>query len=323
MTENKTKYTETKIFTTSQGAEPVIALLISFGINNVSVDDPQDVRELIISKEDSRWDFIDPKLLEGDDEAIITFYTEDNKEGNALLQQIKLDLMKLKSDEMYGAYGEDSDFGRMYVESAPLKDGWQDEWKKYFKPFKITDNIVIKPSWEDYEMKIDELIIELDPGIAFGSGSHETTKSCAMLLEETIKPGDAVLDIGTGSGILTIIASKCEAGKVDAYEIDGEAVEVAQNNFELNSISDDVAVFEADILEEKIEDKYDIIVANLTSGLIKRIVPVIKNSLKEGGHIILSGMLREEKDTMEKFFSDNNLRVNKQITDGEWYTVRI
>lgn len=319
----ESKFIETKIFTTSQGAEPVMALLISHDIDNVSVDDPQDIRELIISKEENGWDFIEPSLLEGEDEAVITFYTEDNDKNNQLLQQVKLDIMKLKSDEMYGTFGDNIDFGRMYVESSPLKDGWQDEWKKYFKPFKMTDSIVVKPSWEDYEMNIDELLIEIDPGVAFGTGSHETTKTCAIMLEQTIKPADSVLDIGTGSGILAIVASKCEAGKVDAYEIDGAAVEVAQKNMELNNISEGVAIFEADILEEKIEEKYDIIMANLTSGLIIKIIPVMIKALKEGGSIILSGMLAEEKPKMLKCFDDNNLTVKEEIIDGEWYTVKL
>lgn len=317
------KYTETRIYTTSQGAEPVMALLMSHGIENISVDDPQDIRELIMTKDNKDWDFINPKLIKGEDEAVITIYTEHTSQDEKLLQQIKLDLMKLKSEEMYGSFGENADFGRMYVESVPLDDDWKDRWKEGIKPFKITESIVIKPTWENYEMNIDELVIEIDPGMAFGTGSHETTKSCATFLEKVIKNGDSVLDIGTGSGILSIVAEKCGASKVDAYEIDSVAVEVAKKNIELNNIENGINVIEADILKEQINDKYDIIVSNLTSGIIIKMLPQVKKSFKDNGHIILSGMLYEEKPKMVKAFEENNLSVKDEIIDGEWYTVLI
>ncbi len=315
------KYIETKIFTTSQGTEPVMALLLSYGIENISVDDPRDVRELIIKKDNKEWDYIDTSLIKGEDEAIVIFYIENTESGKNLLNEIKIEVMKLKSDEMYGNYGENVDFGRMYMESNPLSDDWKNKWKEGIHPFKITENIVIKPTWEEYIKKDDEIIIEIDPGMAFGTGSHETTGSCAILLEKYIKKDDDVLDIGTGSGILAIIASLRGAKNVDAYDIDSTAIEVAKANLNVNKISAGVNVAEKDILKTELAKAYDIIVSNLTSRIIKSMIPTVAKALKGNGKVILSGMLKEEKVKMQKFFADSGLSILDEITDGDWYTV--
>ena len=315
------KYSENKIITTSQGTEPIMALLISHGIENITVDDPRDVRELILEKDKNEWDYIDPSIIKGSNDAVIIFYTEDSESGENLLTRIKTDIKKLKQDEINGHYGNDTDFGKMSIESNMLDDSWKDEWKKGIKPFKMTDSIVIKPSWEDYEQKINELVIEIDPGMAFGTGSHETTKSCAAFLEQTIKKGDDVLDIGTGSGLLSIVSHICGAKKVDGFDIDDVPVEVAKANLEMNNIKQGVNIYNGDVLDIEIVKKYDIIVSNLTSGIIIKMLPTVKSALRDNGSLILSGMLVEERDMMMSHFKENKFTVKTEIKDNEWYTV--
>ena len=315
------KYIENRIFTSSQGTEPITAFLLLNGIDNISVEDPMDIREILKNKDNIKWDFIDESLLDDDAETVVTFYSEDNDSGERLLENIKIELMKLKSDEMYGVYGEGTNFGRLYMESVELDDEWKDEWKKNLHPFSITDRIIIKPTWEEYNGKNDEQVIEIDPGMAFGTGTHETTNSCAGLLEQTIQQGDDILDIGTGTGILALIAMVSGAEHVDAYDVDPDAIKVAQNNIAINGFRGRIDVLESDILNADISNKYEIIVGNLTSGIIIRMLNTVKDALKYRGKLILSGMLAEEKTKMDAVFSEEGLHIEEEIIDGDWYTV--
>jgi ribosomal protein L11 methyltransferase len=207
------------------------------------------------------------------------------------------------------------------MDSNPLGDDWKDLWKKDIHPFAITENIVIKPTWEDYSPKTDELVIEIDPGMAFGTGSHETTRGCVQLLAQNIKDGHDVLDIGTGSGILAMVSVLCGAKRVDACDIDAVAIEVAEENLKSNKLEDRINLSITDILKNEIKEKYHIVVSNLTSGIIIEMLPHVRKLLQNDGKIILSGMLLEEKDRMIEVFSQNALSVNEEIIDGEWYTV--
>ncbi len=194
------KFIEVKIYTSHQGVEPLTAMLMEKGISGVVVDDPQDAEELLDKKNEYEWDYIDRSLLENQEkEPVVSVLFEDTEEGRRQVQELKISVMMLKSKEMEGVFGWDADLGRLYAEDRVVDDeDWKDKWKEYFKPAKVTETLVVKPTWETYEKTGSEKVIELDPGMAFGTGTHETTTMCMELMEHYLKEGQSVLDIGCG-----------------------------------------------------------------------------------------------------------------------------
>jgi ribosomal protein L11 methyltransferase len=281
-----TAFAETRIYTTTSGVEPVTALLMQSGISEFSVEDRNDLKAIIAAEGRLGWDYIDEALTDalhcgdsldadeigvGGNEAVLTFYTQDDDEGRALLAEVKVGLMALKAGEQYGDYGHDADFGRLYAESAPLSDEWKEKWKEGFTSFRATERIIVRPVWEtaavepcgapaaaSYGASSGEsgpvpvgcdIVVTIDPGMAFGTGTHETTAMCLAELERSVRPGMGVLDIGTGSGILAISAALRGADRVTAVECDEDAAASASSNFELNGVTDLVDLIEGDISE--------------------------------------------------------------------------
>ena len=174
-------------------------------------------------------------------------------------------------------------------------EDWKDRWKEYFKPAKIAENIVVKPSWESYEPREGEQIIELDPGMAFGTGTHETTALCLETLDGLVKGGERVLDIGTGSGILAIAALKLGAAKAEGVDIDPMCVRTAGENAALNGVQNDLTVLVGD-LSEKATGVYDVICANIVANAIIHLVPDVPALLAKHGTFLASGIIDTRKD---------------------------
>ena len=224
-------YTKVTVYTNSEGVDIVSAALYDIGIVGIQIMDKNDFEDFI--KDNLRaWDIVDEELMSSmlSQETQVSFYLENDDKKEALVSEIK---------DMAKKLSEDSAYGRMKVEEALVKDeDWSNNWKKYYKPLKIGKHIVIKPSWEDVELEEGDVTVELDPGMAFGTGCHASTHMCLELLEKTIKKGDRVLDIGTGSGILGIAALKLGAESVTAVDIDPLAVKIAKENAALNGYSE-------------------------------------------------------------------------------------
>lgn len=195
---------------------------------------------------------------------------------------------------------------------------WSEEWKKYFRPIKITDNIVVKPEWESYEKKSsNEIVIELDPGMAFGTGSHETTSLCIELLEEYVNEKTKVLDIGCGSGILSIAAAMLNASQVTGIDIDKTALQVAKENVEKNQLSEKVLIKYGD-LNKNIELQADIAVANITAEMIMLLSENISKNLQGSKIFILSGILIEKEAKLLDVLRKNKFKILKVKRRGEW-----
>jgi ribosomal protein L11 methyltransferase len=331
MDENKT-YRETKIYTTTAGAEAVSAMLLGFGVDGVSIEDKADIEQILAGGTNVVWDHVDPALLADPGlpgEAVVVYYTTDDEEGEALISAVKQGLMKLKAGEQYGDYGEDADFGRLYSETAVIGDEWKTKWKDSFKPFRVTDSFVICPPWETdhpYETGGTETII-LDPGMAFGTGSHETTAMCAEALEKAVDVSTVVLDLGTGSGILAIMAAKRGARTVIAIDIDEDALRSATENIGRNGVAKTVQLIKGDITVETVRELlvsangnvgFDVICANLTSGILKLLLPASAELLANDGTMILSGMLETERADMLAAIADCGMKVSFEETRGEW-----
>ncbi len=198
------------------------------------------------------------------------------------------------------------------------EDDWAESWKQYYKPVYL-ENITIVPAWEEYTPKDGEIIVRMDPGMAFGTGTHETTRLVIRLMQEVELSGKRVLDVGTGSGILSICASKLGAAWCNAYDIDPVAVKVAQDNA-ISDGCDNITVGVSDLLYgvDKSGGKYDICVANIVADIIIRMLPDVKTYLKEGAPLILSGIIGERADEVRAAVLAEGFTVEKEITENDW-----
>jgi len=323
------KYIELKIHASRQGIEAVLPLLMGYGVESVSVDDPADLDTIMDKENPYEWDYIDESLNRHPDrEPVLSVWLDDTDENREIVQNIKIDILKLKAEEQYLTFGPDADFGRLYVESETVDDeAWKDKWKEYFKPAKITDRIVVKPTWEAYDAKAGELVLEIDPGTAFGTGTHETTSLCMKLLEKYAAncggegTGNVrVIDVGCGSGILSAAAALLGCKYVLGTEIDSEAVQIARENVALNGVASQVKVLEADLLKG-IPYKADIIVANLMHNLVMQLAPDAYTHLDAGGVFISSGILLEKRDQVASAVEAAGFKILEIPEDGEWCAI--
>ncbi len=213
----------------------------------------------------------------------------------------------------------DSDEKVDFEESVRDENEWKDVWKSYFKPFNAGKNIVICPKWETYNPKPDEIVVTIDPGAAFGSGLHETTRMCIAALEKHVSPGSVVFDVGCGSGILGITAAKLGAGKVYAMDYDPASVSAAKENAALNGVP--LSVLQSDLLQYAPEKKADVIVANIVADIIIRLNTDIQQYLKPGGIYIMSGIIAERLDDVLKSLSGHDFDIIRVDMMGEWRAI--
>lgn len=314
-------YIETKIYTSEIGIEMVLNALSEIGIDNAVIEDPSDVEDLMDKKNSYDWDYVDASVMEQiHEEPTVIIYGEDTEEGENQVEQIKLAIEKLK--EQKDDIVADVDLGRLVVESIVASDEeWKDNWKEFFKPSKITDRIVVKPTWETYEKQSeDELIIEIDPGMAFGTGTHETTTLCVKLLEKYTETTDAVLDVGCGSGILSIAAGLLGIKNILGIDIDPIAVEVSKENVELNHLSDVVAVQYGD-LTKGIDFKADVVVANLMADLVMMLAEDVAKHLTGKSIFISSGILVEKQQMVSESIEKNGFKILEVLEQGDWCAI--
>lgn len=204
------------------------------------------------------------------------------------------------------------------------EEDYQNSWKKYLFPEKVSEKFVVKPTWREYEAEDGELIIELDPGRAFGTGSHPTTSLCLKLMEENIKAGDSVIDVGTGSGILMVASEKLGATEIYGTDIDELAVEVAKENLELNGISEEKAkVYLGDLISVVENKKFDVVVANILADVLLILLNDITKVVKDGGKIIFSGIIDEKYELLKKEVEKSGFTVIETKSDKEWRAMLI
>ncbi len=221
---------------------------------------------------------------------------------------------KRKEIECLNIYNEDLGSWNITVTEQPNED-WSKKWKENWKPSHITEKLVICPSWEKYEPSLDEKVIILDPGNAFGTGTHATTRLCARAIEKYIKNGDTIADVGCGSGILAICAKKSGAGKTDAVDNDETAVKTAIDNAKINE--EDIS-FQSGTIELLKDNSYDFVAANILHNVLKDIMPDVKRILKLHGKTVLSGILDEKAQIVEDAIKENNLKILETNQEGEW-----
>ncbi|MBQ7314605.1 MAG: 50S ribosomal protein L11 methyltransferase [Clostridia bacterium] len=201
------------------------------------------------------------------------------------------------------------------------EDDWAESWKQYYKPIPL-GRVTVVPAWEDYEAKEGEVIVRMDPGMAFGTGTHETTRLVLLLLQDELKGGERVLDVGTGSGILSICASKLGAASCHAYDIDPVAVKVARDNAQADGC-DNITVGVSDLLRDVdlSGGAFDICVANIVADIILRMLPDIHRYLKPGAPLILSGIIEPRADEVREALRANGFRIDREQTENDWVAI--
>ena len=299
---------EVKVLTTSEAVEPISGIFYTLDCKGVSIEDPND----ILGREQGplTWDFADINVLEHKGEyAVVKGYFSDEDNIEEVVTYVKEKVKEIKD------MGFDVGRGEVLVEKTHEED-WANNWKKYYKPSKVGEKIVVKPIWEDYEKKDDELVVELDPGMAFGTGDHETTRMCIQALEKYVENDSTVFDVGTGSGILAIAAATLGAKKAVGVDLDPVAVESAKENVSYNNL-DNIEVLYGNLVEV-IEGKADIVVANIIAEIICILIDDVKRVLKQGGMFITSGIIHERVKMVTDKLEESGFEVIKVNKDGEW-----
>lgn len=315
------KFIKLIIHASSPGVEAVTGELLEMGIEGIVIEDPRDLEDIIENKDKYGYDYIDNNLSCREGEAKVILYLEENQENRALLQEIKIKMMALKSKEMEGYWNFQVDLGRLYCEDEIIESvSWEDKWKEAFRPIKITENLLVKPAWESYIKKENEIVIELDPGMAFGTGSHETTRLAMMLLEKFGVKGKKILDIGVGSGILALGAALLGAERVIGIDNDSIAVEVASANVVRNNLIDLVKIEYGDFYKYQCFEE-DLVVANLMANLLIDLLDILPDK-HEGAHLlIMSGILTDkEGDVLNKAIA-KGYEIIEIIREGEWSAI--
>lgn len=291
------EWTEVNIYTTTEGIELVCSKLTDIGAKGFAIRDAEDFKEFLENK-NGQWDYIDKDLLGLTDcETCITVYIPSNDQGAEMLTAIKSMLSEMRANDTEKLYG------RLEAELTSIREeDWANNWKQYFKPFKVGEKLVIKPSWEDYDNADNRVILEIDPASSFGTGKHHTTRLCLELLEKNLNKGDNLLDMGCGSGILSIGAMLLGAGSAVGVDIEENAAATALENAEKNHISPDVYktyygnILSDEKLASEIDRKYDIITANIVADVIIEMKDYFVRYLKKGGILIISGIIEERMD---------------------------
>ena len=299
---------EVRVITKSEALEPVSGIFYSLDCKGVAIEDPED----ILGREQGplTWDFADINVLEHKGKfAVVKAYFAEEDNIEEILGYVNEKLVELKEMGI--------DLGEAKVEHEKMyEEDWANTWKQYYKPSKVGEKIVVKPIWEEYEQKEGELVVNLDPGMAFGTGTHETTRMCIQALEKYVKEESTVFDVGCGSGILAIAAAKLGAKLAVGVDLDPVAVESSIENVGYNNLNN-IEILHGNLVEV-IDGKSDIVVANILAEIICILTDDVKRVLKDGGVFITSGIIHDRVDMVCEKLEATGFGVMEKNRDGEW-----
>jgi ribosomal protein L11 methyltransferase len=306
------KWIEVQIKTTTELEEIVCGIMYDLGVSGLAIEDPNDI--LAFQQSEENWDFIDPELINQDYEGVIikAYFPESDDITD------KIELVR-ENIERNPLIETGKSLGQVTVSEVNDMD-WAENWKKYYKPVRIGDKIVIKPSWEDYEQKDGDIVIELDPGMAFGTGTHETTILCVEALEKYVKKDAIVYDVGCGSGILSIVAAKLGAKRVIGIDIDDLSVKTSKENVKINGVEEIVEIVKGNLLDN-VSGKADIIVSNIIAEIIINMIPNLKDYLIHNGIFIASGIITEKLEKVKEALVNNGFSIVEEKTMNDWAVI--
>ena len=329
------KWIKMQLTTTTEAVDLISSMLDDLGVEGIEISD-----FVPLSEEDKQKMFIDflPELPEDDGSAVVSFYVDPESDIDELKLQISMEISNLRQFVDVGG-------GELTVSETEDKD-WINNWKAFFRPFRVDDTIVIKPTWEELTEKKDgDLVVEIDPGTAFGTGAHETTKLCIWNLKKYMKKGDTVFDVGCGSGILSIISMMLGADYAAAVDIDPIAVGVTVENAEVNHLTATLCEKDADGLpvftgkSGVIEvadgnvigdgalrkavglEKFDVVVANILADVIIPLSGVVREFMKPGALFISSGIINMKQEAVEAALKENGFEIVEIVTQGDWVCI--
>ena len=315
------KWLELHIDTNHNGIDTVVATLSALDIDGVIIDDEADFQDFLENNHDY-WDYVDEDLeasMKG--KSRVTFYLLDSETGYAQLAAVRMALERLKAER--------SDCGSLILSMENIQDAdWENSWKKYYKPIEIGDRLMVIPQWELENPKVqnsDRVPLILDPGLTFGTGNHATTRLCLMGLEKAVKPGDRVLDLGCGSGILSIASLLLGAAEAKAVDIDEKCLTVAYENAGLNGIGKDTyTVMVGNVLtdpsvRETLGGGYNVVLANIVADVIIGLAPMVRSMMAEGATFLCSGIIDTRAEEVAEKLKEAGLEPVESRTSEGWY----
>ena len=304
------EWIELTIHTTTAGADLVSEALMQEGATGTMVEDRADIPDP--TKPNGIWEIIDPKLSEAmPEDVLVHAWFEPDASFADKLQALRLRMTELASSAAM-------DMGTLDIGTANVHDeDWSEVWKKFYKPFRAGNHLVVKPTWELYDAQPGDKVIEIDPGMAFGSGTHETTGMCMELLEDALHGGERVIDVGTGSGILAIGAALLGAKEVTAIDIDPMAVKVARENIEHNGLQDKVTALEGNLLDH-LDVTCELCVANIIADVICMFAAPLNDHIVPGGLFICSGIIKEREQDVVDALTAADYTILDIRRKGEW-----
>ncbi|MCL2857334.1 MAG: 50S ribosomal protein L11 methyltransferase [Oscillospiraceae bacterium] len=304
---------EIEIFTTPAGVEPLSAALEEIGISGFVIKNPEDFEEFLAGKQ-GKWDLVDENLMHlREGQSSLKFYLPQGDDVQERLAQVDETVSRLRAQDKDGLYGPLDECVITNVE----EESWQDSWKQYWKPTRVGKSLVVCPSWEEYAIAPGETVLRLDPGMAFGTGTHESTRLCMELAEQVVSGGERVLDLGCGSGILAITALLLGADSALGVDIDGVAVKTCTDNADLNGV-EARADFRKGNLAAGVSGQFDLIFANIIADVILELVPDIPRLLAPGGVFITSGILCERAEEIGARLEGMGLNQLAKLEQGGW-----
>ncbi|HWI55368.1 MAG TPA: 50S ribosomal protein L11 methyltransferase [Desulfobacteria bacterium] len=302
---------EVSVKTDEKSADAVAEILVECGAGGVVIEDPQMIRARIA---ENIWDaYAFPEELLKRDYIRIAAYFPVDTDTDERLARLRKNLQDICAQDF-------PDSPMEITLSEVREEDWANSWKAYYKPVRVGNRIVIKPTWEEYVSREGDIVIELDPGMAFGTGTHPTTVMCLRALEGLINGGETVFDIGTGSGILAIAAAKLGASTVKAVDIDIVAVNSALANVELNGVDDCVEVLAGNLLD-KVSGQADLVIANIVADVIKLVCPDAVKAVRSGGKFVASGIIAHREQDVIETIKEAGLVIKEVFREGEWLSL--
>ena len=311
------------VYTTNAGIEPVSGRLMQLGITGLVIEDETEFNDFLEETKDY-WDYVDEDLVKSmEGETRVIAYVSDDLAGHELLAGIKGTVAEL------AAMNEDGIYGSLKTETEGTKtEDWANVWKQYFHTMEIGQKLLIKPQWEEISEPTDRIVFNINPGMSFGTGSHQTTQLCLEQLEKYVTPGCRMLDLGCGSGILSVISLLLGAKEAIAVDIDPNCIDTAYENSDMNGIDRSVytvisgnVVTDPDVKEVISKHKYEVVAANIVADVIIGLAPSAREYMKEGGVFITSGIIDGRQEEVKQALIDSGFEIADMQRRKDWWSI--
>ncbi|MDD4296533.1 MAG: 50S ribosomal protein L11 methyltransferase [Ruminiclostridium sp.] len=302
------KWMEVEVTAIPEWQDVVSQAFMDMGVQGIEIVDPAAFRDVL---DKNRYlDYADDGFIESyGDKVIIRSYFHAEQDKQSIENQLS---------EAFNLYN----INPQVIIRLRDDSEWKDNWKKNYKTFHISEKVIIKPSWETCNFSPNQIVIEIDPGMAFGTGTHETTRMCALFLDDLVKGNENVLDLGCGTGILGIVAAKLGASKVTCVDIDEAACRIAKENISNNHASELINVVNGELSDVE-KKEYDIVIINIIADVILSLIPDIKMYCKSTSVVLLSGIIKERRQEVLDSAVLHGFRPVQELNDGEWVAMRL